>query len=162
MADPVTWAAVIGGGAALGGAGMQAYGTYQQGKSEEALNKYNAELSRRQATAAEMQAQAQASRQQKQARAMQARQRVLLAKSGVATEGTPLMLLEKSAMNAELDRQTILREGNIQSDQFTSQALMDRMKAKSAKRAGTTGAIGSLLSGGGQVAQIGLAYKGAV
>jgi hypothetical protein len=64
-------------------------------------------------------------------------------------------------MNAELDRQTILREGNIQSDQFTSQALMDRMRAKSARRAGTTGAGASLLSGISQTAQIGLAAKGA-
>lgn len=160
MADPVTWA-VVGATAAAAGSGMQAYGSYQQGKSEEALNKYNAEVSRRQATAAELQASAEAKRQQRATKAEQARQRVLLAKSGITTEGTPLMLLEQSAANAEMDRQMILREGNIQADQFRSQATMDRMRAKAAKRAGTMGAASSLLSGGGQVANIGLAYKGA-
>jgi hypothetical protein len=161
MADPVTWA-VIAAGAATAGAGVQAYGSYQQGKSEEALNKYNAEVSRRQATAAEMQASAEAKRQQRASRAEQSRQRVLLAKSGVTTEGTPLMLLERSAANAELDRQMIYREGNIQADQFRSQATMDRMRAKSARRAGNLGVASSLLSGAGQVASTGLAYKGAV
>ena len=160
MADPVTWA-VIGGISAAAGAGVQAYGSYQQGKSEEALGKYNAKVAERQAQAAEMQASAEAKRQQRATRAEQARQRVLLAKSGITSEGTPLMLLEQSAMNAEMDRQTILREGNIQSDQFTSQAAADRARAKSAGRAGRIGAAGSLLSGAGQVANIGLAYKGA-
>ncbi len=94
---------------------------------------YNARL-------AEDNARYQAERQQDKVRRVMGAARVAVNKSGIAMSGSPLDVLADSAMQAELDRQAILRQG-------AAQAAMDRLEGSQAMQAGYFGAATALLSG---------------
>ena len=86
----------------IAGAGVQAYGQYQQGQAAEAQGKaeqeileYNAKLKEREAAAELERARAEAIAFGKEGEALLGTQQVSLAKGGVLTQaGTPALLLE--------------------------------------------------------------------
>ncbi len=146
------------------GAGVQAYGQYQQGKAAEAQGKaeqeilnYNAKLKEREAAAELDRARAEAIRFEKEGEALQGTQQVQLAKGGVLTEvGTPALLLEKTAQELEADRRQILREGFLAQSFRESEAEGLRFEGRAAKARGKNlataskfQAAGTLLTGFG-------------
>ena len=147
------------------GAGVAAYGQYQQGQAAEAQGKaeqqiaeYNAKLKEREAKAEEERARADADRFRKEGEALLGEQQVGLAKGGVlSTTGTPALLLEQTAMELEADRMAILKEGYLASSFRESEAEGLRYEGRAAKARGknlktgyTYAAAGSILSGFGK------------
>ncbi|EIQ00857.1 hypothetical protein OpiT1DRAFT_05414 [Opitutaceae bacterium TAV1] len=150
----------IAGAAAVAGAGVAAYSSDQQGKSQEALNKYNATLAGQEAATRERDARIQANVQREQNARLMARQRAMLAKSGVVgTTGTPLLVQADQAVQGEMAAMDVERTGNIEAGRYRQQAVLDRMQGKSARRAGLLGAGSSLLGGISQAAGVGASYR---
>tara|TARA_X000001382_G_scaffold83599_1_gene59163 strand:+ start:11349 stop:11834 length:486 start_codon:yes stop_codon:yes gene_type:complete len=136
----------------IGGTLLSALGTRQQGKATQASANYNAAVQRNQAIAAKQKAEFDADKQRQQGAAQRAAARTGFAKGGVALEGTPLLFLESSAEQAELDAQAIIYGGDTQATGFEAQAGLSEMEGASAARAGTMGAGTTLLTGVGQTA----------
>jgi hypothetical protein len=117
---------------------ITAVAAIQQGQAQKKMANYNARL-------AEDSAHFQAGRQQDKVRRVMGAARVAVNKSGIAMSGSPLDVLADSAMQAELDRQAILRQG-------AAQAAMDRLGGNQAMQAGYFGAATALLSGASKAA----------
>jgi len=159
--DPVTMAIVA-------GAGMQAYGQLEagkaaaeQGKQEQMILEHNAKLKEREAELEVKRARAEATRFGKEGKVFQAAQRVGYAKSGVlATQDTPALSLEQTAIELDVDRMSILEEGFLAESFRLSEAgglrfegRAARERGRAARRASRMQAAGTILSG------IGSAYK---
>ena len=144
----------IGGAAALAGGGLSAFGSYQQGQFQEAVGNFNALQSIIDAKITEQNADEAARRLRLAGRKLQGSQKVAIAKSGFRLEGTPLEVMAESMKNIELDAINTRQEGMFRSAQLKTQAHFQRAQAKAAGRAGTIGAVSSLLGGGAGAAKM--------
>jgi len=126
-------------------AGFSAYASVKQGKSQAAWNKYNAQVAERNAKAAKAVAEAEAARKRRETQRLLRRQRAVYGKAGVTFEGSPLLVMEDTAAEGELDALLIEYRGLTQKQAYRSQAETDRMRAQQAKAAGWYGAGTSLL-----------------
>lgn len=148
MCEPMTAAMAL----MAVGTGMQAYGTYQEGKAESQANKYNAEIMRQKAKDA-----ADAGEKEKQKAALQnkqllGRQMAQLAANGVdLTSDSPLEIFQQTAEWGERDRQEISDNTAREVWGYNSQASLYDAAAKNAKRAGKIGAFSTLLNGAGNL-----------
>ena len=138
----------------LAGSGFSAYGSIQQGKAAKKAAEYNAAVQRNQAIAARQKAEFDADRQRQVAAAQRAQARAGFAKGGVVMEGTPLLVLESSAEQAELDAQAILYGGDVQATGYEAQAGLSELEGKSAQQAGYIGAGTTLLTGAGKAGSL--------
>lgn len=148
-------------GGILAGAGLQAYGQYQQGKaaqqqakSEQAWHNYNAQVAKREAAAEKEATRAEAKQHARKAKMFQARQRALIGASGVNIEGSPLLVMEDTAEQLKLEEIDILKRGQRKASRFESQSILDmsmgsmaKKRGKAGLQAGKTAAAGSILSG---------------
>lgn len=136
---------------AIGGT-VSAVNTYQQGKAQNALNQRNAQIADQAALDRERDSRILANAQRDRNRKLMSRQRALLAKSGViADTGSPLALQAQQAGELEMAALDAERTGNVEASQLRQQAVLDRMAGRAAKRAGTLGAAGTILSTAGSV-----------
>ena len=138
----------------LAGSAFGAYGQIQQGKAAKRAADYNAAIQRNQAIAAKQKAEFDADRQRQVAAAQRAQARAGFAKGGVVMEGPPLLVLESSAEQAELDAQAILYGGDVQATGYEAQANLSEMEGASAKKAGYIGAGTTLLTGAGKAGSL--------
>jgi hypothetical protein len=67
--------------------------------------------------------------------------------SGVTMEGSPMEILEQSAMNAEMDRQNILYGGELKASGYESTAGLELMRGEHAVTSSYYNAGSALLSG---------------
>jgi len=140
-------AALIGTMAA--GTVIQAASQYQQGQAESAWHKYNAAISERNRQEA-LQAGAYEEKQfRKQGRAFKAQQLAKIGASGVSLEGTPSKLMEGITGELEKDALMIRRNAQVGAQGWGSQAALERIKGKTARKAGKQRAMGTLFSGAG-------------
>jgi len=165
-------------GAVAAGAGVQAYGSYQQGqqaqqqaKAEAAWHQYNASVARKQQAqkeAAEREQTAFETKQhRRQAEQLLSRQRSLIGASGVNIEGSPLLVAEDTAAQLRLEEVNIMKQSQRRLQglgAYESQAILDESMASASKakgaaagRAGAMSAIGTSLMGAGQAGYTG--YK---
>lgn len=143
------------------GTGVSAYNQYQAGKAQQALNNYNAQVNEQVAADTARDARIKANAQRAENERLKARQRALYAKAGVVLgTGTPLLTQVAQAGELEMAALEVETAGNVEAARLRTQAVLDRMAGKSASRAGTLGAAGTILQGIGQASSIGLAYKG--
>ena len=126
--------------ASIGGTVMSAMGAAQQADAQAQSAAYNAQMARNEAQAEE-------ARRRREAARQMGEMRTGIAKSGVAMEGTPLMVLAQSAEEAEIDALTARWQGKTSSDLYTAQA-------KSAKAAIPYAVGSSLLSGAAQLSRM--------
>lgn len=132
------------------GAGVSAYGQYQQGKAQKALNDRNAAVSDQAALDRERDSRIIANAQRDRNRRLLAKQRAMLAKSGViADTGSPLALQAQQSGELELAALDAERSGKVEGAQLREQAVLDRMAGRAARRAGNLGAVATILSGAG-------------
>ncbi|MCD6149205.1 hypothetical protein J7J13_00265 [bacterium] len=110
-------------------AGFSAYSSVKQGQSQAAWNKYNAQVAKRNAKAAKAVAEAEAARKRRETQRLLGRQRAVYGKAGVTFEGSPLLVMEDTAAEGELDELLIKYRGLSQSQAYSSQVELDRMKA---------------------------------
>ena len=144
----------IGGAMALAGGGLSALGSYQQGQFQKAVGNFNARQSMIDAEITEQNADEAARRLRLAGRKLQGSQKVAIAKSGFRLEGTPLEVMAESMKNIELDAINTQQEGMFRSAQLKTQSKFQRAQATAAGRAGTIGAVSSLLGGGAGAAKM--------
>ena len=121
----------------------------------------NADAQERAAEAAQQKANFDAQRQRESVSKLLSAQRALWGKSGLAMEGTPLLTLEDTAGQGELDTLAIRYGGDIGAARERSAANLSRMQGANAMTAGYFSAGSSLLSGAAQAGGYG-AKKGNV
>lgn len=137
----------------LAGGGLQAYGTYMQGREQNIAARYNARLLKQRAIATEQAMESETELMTERARELKATQRAVAAKSGAQiTSGTPLLVLAEQAGKMQRDILEHRRSRMIQAQQFRSQAKQVRYAGRMARRTGTIGAIGTLLGTGAGMA----------
>lgn len=129
MAIPLAAAAAAGGGTfaagytamtaltvasmAMSATGMLVSGM-QQAQQQKDMYAYQSAVANNQAIAAQQSAQYEAARQSEKANKLKAQQETMFASSGmVGTEGSPLALMADTAASAELDRLSILHNGQL-------------------------------------------------
>ena len=118
-----------------------------QAQQQKSAAKYNEKLAENQAVGARQEAAAAADRQQRQSAKTIGTMQASYAASGVSTEGSPLEVLEESARNAELDRLTILWNGESRAQGYQNTAELERSRGKNAMASGYLSAAGSAMKG---------------
>ncbi len=153
----------------VAGATVQAYGQYQQNKNaqaqakaESAWNLYNSKLAQREADAEQAANLFESKQQKKAADRLKAKGRAIRGKSGVVEEGSPLLVMEDTAVELAKEQQQTRISGSRRVSAFESQSILDISKASAAKakaagfgRAAPISAGGTLLSGAGSAAAVG-------
>ncbi len=156
------------------GIGLQAYGAFQDGQSENVLSQYNASLNREGAQVSldeaqynsylERESAAIAEFQTRRAGArLLGRQKVSYAKSGVViTSGSPLEVMSSTAAAIETDALTtrlsgrlrsrsILYSGRVKAMSLLAGANVDEYKGSVMKNRGNMNAFTSLINGFGRL-----------
>lgn len=146
--DPVTISLIAMAVAGVG-TGVSAYGQYQQGKSQEKLANYNAQVQEANAANKARDGRAMANAQRRKNEQLKARQRTLSAKSGVTGAGSPLAVAAQQAGEMEMQALDIERNAANAALADRQQATLDRAGGKAAKRGALWAAGGTILSGVG-------------
>lgn len=165
LAAPLLAAMPAGLGTALsiGGTAIGAIGAISSANAASSAAKYNAKVADRDAVVADQnrklaidQSRIDAEDKRRDNRRVMASIRTQYGASGLSLAGSPLDVLEDTAVEQELDAKRIEfegrargREGALQMLGLQEDAALSRMEASSSKRAGYFGAIGTGLSGAG-------------
>jgi len=142
--------------AAAGAVGsvVGAAGAISQGQATANMARYNAQVAENEAVAARQQAAYEEERQRERAARLKSSTRAAIAKSGLDLEGSPLAVMEDTAVGAELDALAIRYSGSVAEARARSQAAMDRMQGQAAKTASYFSAGASLLNGASALGRI--------
>jgi len=117
-----------------------AYMSYQQGQAQQDMAEYNADVAANNALAIKYQADVDARNQRKRNMKLLAKQRMLFGKAGVTLEGTPLLVMEETAKEGEMEAQMIEYAGRIGATRQRSQADIFSMQGRQAATSGTMNA----------------------
>ena len=146
--------------AMLAGAGISAYGSYQQGKSaqqqakaEAAWNAYNAKVGQREAEAEKAAARFESQQAKRQADQLLSRQRALIGKSGVEMAGSPLLVAEDTAAQLAKEQMNIRMRGERRVANIRSQSLLDISKASASRSAAAGYGKAALLNSSATILQ---------
>lgn len=138
-----TTLAIIGLVSAAASAGGAVYSGVKQAEAEE----YNAKVRDQAALAAQDKAAYEEGIHRDKVKRLISSQRALYGKSGVDLAGSPLLTLEDTAGQGEIDALAIRHGGNVEAAQQRSAATLSRMQGKSTRNASYIQAGTSLLSG---------------
>jgi hypothetical protein len=128
---------------ALLGIGLEAFGSFQSNQAQASALSRDAQTSTQNAMAAVAKSRADAEQQIIQSRYILGEQRAGFAAAGVEG-GSVEAVMSDSAINAEMDRLSILFGGDVRSKTFMSEA---QAKSQGAKDVSTAGFFGLLSSG---------------
>ena len=157
------------------GVGMQAYGMVEQGKAakaqargEEKMAERNQAIAEQNAKATELKTGFDQRRQIKAGQRVMGTLRANLGASGaVIDEGAPLDLLSEQGDELALENALIGHEGQVRAGQYRSQAVLFGMEADlagirkgSAMKTAMIGAAGTVLTGFGTAAALGMGGGG--
>lgn len=135
------------------GAGVSAYGAYQQGQTAKSTAEYNAKLQEQQAQNAELENRQNMQRMQLQNERTLASQRVNYAAAGLEIgNGTPLQVQADTAKQLTLNMLDQNRAANSQEQSLYAQAGATQWAGQQYATAGMLSAGGSLLQGAGSFA----------
>lgn len=129
------------------GTGVSAISSIMKGSSQKEMAEYNAKVAEAEGVAKENAAAYEERMFQRKMDRLLAGQRVGYAKSGVVNEGTPLLVMQDTVGQGEMDSQAILYGGAVGKSRALSQASMYRLYGEQAEAEGWLGAGTSLLSG---------------
>lgn len=138
------------------GAATSAYGTYQQGKSQQAMADYNAKVAENEALANQYAIDAESRKLAKGQREMKAQQRMSVSSRGGLAEGTDLLALAEQAKVMQLDQLELSRQQTLAGTRGAAQAAMSRYEGKVARNSSRWTAGTTLLKGAGQAASYGI------
>ncbi len=130
------------------GTAFSVVGALSQGQQQSTASNYNAGVAQNNAIASRQQAAANAEAHERKARQQLGSIRAGYGASGVGMEGSPMDVLESSAMMAELDRQNILYGGELRASGYESTAGLELMKGENAVTSSYYNAGSALLIGG--------------
>ena len=149
MCEPVsatTLAAISVGAAAVAG-GVSAYGSYQQGRAQVKLARYNEQAARNAARDAQLRGREEETRFRQQLSQFKGSQRAALAGAGVTLDqGSALRIQEDTARFGELDALNV--RANTQREQlsFLAQADEQQYRRRQSRMAANLRTAGGLLS----------------
>lgn len=127
-------------------AGMGALGAIQQGNAAQAQAEAAAQAADYNRKMAEQEAAAEEARRRRESSREMGAIRAGIAKSGVQSAGTPLMVLAQSAEEAEMDALSAKWQGQTSADLYRMEAASARQRGKAAKQAIPFNVGSSLLS----------------
>jgi predicted transcriptional regulator len=133
------------------GAGVQAYGAYQQSKSAEALYEYNAAVKEREASQIRRASIEEQITRRTEARRLLATRRAGYAKAGVMMEGSPMEAQLDVASEMSEDIRRLTEQYGFAEQRAKSEAEIERYKASAARRAGRINIFTSVLGGGADI-----------
>ena len=140
-------------GAFLGGTALSAFSQMQQGKAQAKALERSAEAAEKSAKLEQEAAAFNAEKHSLSARQVIGATEAGFGAAGVeSTSGSVLAVMAASHINAEMDRLSIIYEGDIKAFGFRQQASLDRKAAKSAKAGGLLSGLATAASGAGQFA----------
>lgn len=128
-------------------AAVSAAGSISQGQAAASTGRARSDLLRQQADRERKQAEADADEFRRRQSRLLATQRAGFGASGVAFEGTPLLVGADTAGEIELQAQKILAGGLSEASALETEANFARTSGRQASTAGFVGAGASLLSG---------------
>lgn len=131
------------------GVGLQLFGQIKAASGQSRALKSEAAAADRNARAARLKAQADAEMQMIQARSIIASQKAGFAAAGVEGGSVDASLAD-SAINAEMDRLSILYGGNLRSNEFSAEAASKRRAASDVKKASLFNMLGTGFQAAGQ------------
>lgn len=134
-------------GLQVAGTALSVIGAIQQGKAEQQSAIVNTEIANRNANIAESNAKAEEEttrRRQLQARGSQ---RAAISASGITLEGSPLDVLESTAIEQELEALSIRNRGQTEASNFRTEAEFSTQRGNAARKASQIRAGTALLSG---------------
>jgi hypothetical protein len=140
-------ATILGIGALVTSAAGATYAGIQQSNAAD----YSASVSEQAARAAKDKAQYDENKHREMVRQIISSQNALYGKSGVDMTGSPLLTLEDTAGQGELDALAIRHGGDVEAARQRSAAALAEMKGDSAFTSGLIGAGSSLLTGASKV-----------
>jgi len=143
-----TTAAIIAGMSLATSAAGAAYSGIKQSQAAD----YNADVAENAALAAKDKAQYDEDKHRATVRQIISSQKALYGKSGVDMTGSPLLTLEDTAGQGELDALAIRHGGDVEAARQRSSAALSRMQGRSALVSGFIGAGSSLLTAGSKFA----------
>lgn len=126
---------------------VTAGGAIMSGQQQAAASEYNAEVAEQNAVAAKQKAAYEEEAHRQNLKKIMSSQRALYGASGVDIEGSPLLVMEDTAAQGELDALAIRYGGDVAAAQQRSAANLYRMQGRNAKMSGFWNAGSSLLSG---------------
>ena len=139
-------------GASLIGSVVSATGQVQAGKEQQQADTVNAQVQRQNATIATQEAQGQAKIDKTQTERNLGAIAATYGAAGVdPTQGSPLTVMADQAATGELNRQLDLYRGSVGATSSLNQANLLTFQGQQQAIAGTTGAVGTILSGVGKV-----------
>lgn len=124
-----------------------AFGALQSANAEAAALNYNAQVSERNARLSFQQSDAEIRDQRRENRRQLSSIRNAYGASGFAMEGTPLDVIEDTALEQELDVRKLDYQGRLRAQGYKEDAVLKRIGAKNAKTAGRIGAAAQVLGG---------------
>jgi hypothetical protein len=134
-------------------AGSQIYGgiaAEQEGKSQQAIQNYNAAVMEQQAKATEQKTAFEQKRQAEAAERQASKLQAGLGAAGaVTTTGTPLLIQAKQASELELENLMIGYEGATEAARARSEAAGYKMQGKLVRQRGRAEMIGGFMGAGG-------------
>jgi hypothetical protein len=143
-----TIAAVVAAAAAVLGAGVAAYSSYQQGEATGKINAYNMEIRRREAETKKLIAERNIDTQKRKNEADLARQRLSFGLSGaVSSEGSPLSTQLQTKEEMAYTEAYMGWQRDVGADTAVTDLISMDYQGKSAERAAYTQGVGNLLSG---------------
>lgn len=132
---------------AIVGGVVSAIGAIQAANAQAAAANYNAKVQERNRLAILAQGDAEASSKIRENRRINSRIRSQYGAAGIDLAGSPLDVIEDTAIEEELDVSRIRYAAEVEAVGKRDQANLYRMEAKAAKTAGMFSAVGNILGG---------------
>ncbi|HEU0070939.1 MAG TPA: hypothetical protein VFS04_06570 [Alphaproteobacteria bacterium] len=126
-------------------AALSAASTVAQGVAANNTARAQAQAMRQNADIIRQRAAVEEDKYRRQTSKLLGRQRALFANAGVNLDGSPLLAQEETAANAELEALTMRHTGDLEAANQLNQAMLTRLKGRTALVSGFTGAGESLL-----------------
>ena len=132
---------------------VSAIGAISQGVAAQQAAEFNAAIARQNAEIERQRATLQEETERRRSRALLGAQRATFAKAGVTLEGTPLLVQQETAAEAELDARIIRHGGQLNVARELARARAERFGGRAALSAGLFRAGTTLLTGAGDIAK---------
>ena len=133
---------------AAAGLGLQLWGKYSAKRAAQRAASFNIAVDEANAQAARASAEWAIARHRYQTRKLLGSQRARYAISGFQLEGTPLLVMQETAAQAELDEIAMRYLGETRAASFLNRAAATRFGREARSQAAKTGMLETLLTGG--------------
>ena len=150
--DPMTLAA----GASAAGSFLGYKGNMASARQAQQVAEYNAVVAENEAILLARQSLDQQTALRRQAQQLEGSQVLAASASGVQLTGSPLVTLANTYFNTEVDAQRIMTAGDIAQMNKEAEAALTRATGQAQAAQFRTAAFGSILTGAGSQAQLGI------